>query len=116
VAVAQPVVDQADKLAGGGDHADVAAAARGDPVADPSQPGLRADALDRFHPRPAGQPGALPGDRAAVHVGVGLVMAGRQPRPAGQLGGAGKRVTSPISATSTKARTGPSPSIARIAR
>jgi hypothetical protein len=59
--------------------------------------------------------GSLPGDRAAVAVGVGLVLAGRQPDPAGQLGGPGKRVTSPISATSTAASTGPSPSIAWIA-
>ena len=42
----------------------------------------RLNGLDR---RPAHQPGALLGDPAAVHVGVGLVVLGGQPGPAGQL-------------------------------
>jgi hypothetical protein len=39
VVIAQPVEDQHDQFAGGGDHADVAAAAFGDPVADLPEPG-----------------------------------------------------------------------------
>jgi len=47
--------------------------------------GVRPDHLDRLDRGPAHQPGALLGDPAAVHVGVGLVMLGSQPGPAGQL-------------------------------
>ena len=54
---------------------------------DPVVPGQDLHRLDRG---PADQPGALLGDPAAVHVGVGLVVLGGQPGPAGQLRGAGE--------------------------
>ena len=79
--------------------------------------GVGADLLDRLHRGPPDQPGALLGDPAAVHVGVGLVMLRRQPGPAGQLRGAwSNRVTSPISATNTAPSTGPIPGISCTAR
>jgi hypothetical protein len=55
-AVAQPVEHQFGELAGGGDHADVAATAGGDPVADLPEPGVSADALDGLDRRPPDQP------------------------------------------------------------
>ena len=48
--------------------------------------------LDRLDGGPADQPGALLGDPAAVHVGVGLVMFGCQPGPTGELFGPGEPV------------------------
>jgi hypothetical protein len=49
-------------------------------------------------------------------MGIGLTMARRQPDPAGQLGRAGEAADVADSATSTDASTGPSPSMAWIAR
>ncbi len=40
VSVAQPVEDQLDELAGGGDHADVAPASGADLVAEPAEAGV----------------------------------------------------------------------------
>jgi hypothetical protein len=60
------------------------------PARGPAQAGVGADPLYRLHRCPAGQPGALLGDAATMEVGVGLVMAGRHPDPAGQLGGTGE--------------------------
>ena len=77
--VAQGVEDELDLTAGGGDDADVAAAAGGHLFADPADhAGLRQD-LDGLDGGPADQPGALFGDPAAVYVGVGLVVFGGQP-------------------------------------
>jgi len=42
-------------------------------------------ALDGFDRSPAHQPGALFGDPPAVHRGIGLMVLGSQPDPAGQL-------------------------------
>jgi hypothetical protein len=83
--VPQRVEHVLDLLASGGDHTDVAAAAGTDSVADrPDPAGPRQD-LYRLDRGPSDQPGALFGDSAAVHMGVGLVVFGGQAGPAGQL-------------------------------
>ena len=91
VAVTQRVEDVFDLLPGGRDRADIAAPALSDPVPNGTDPGMGADTLDRFHRRPADQPRSLLGDRAAAHVGVGLVVLGGEPGPARQL----RRVVEP---------------------
>jgi len=58
-AVTQPVEHQLGQLAGGGDHADVAAPAGGDPVADLPEPGVSTDALHGLDRGPADQATAL---------------------------------------------------------
>lgn len=78
-----------------------------DPVAVPPEAGVRGDPLHGLDRGPVHQPAALLGDPATTAGGVGLVMPGRQPGPAGQLLRPGKRVTSPISATNTAARSLP---------
>jgi hypothetical protein len=65
---------------------------RSDPVPQRADPGGLGQDLHRLHRGPADQPGALLGDPAAVHVGVGLVVARGQPGPAGQLLRAGEAV------------------------
>jgi len=55
------------------------------PSPDRTHPGGRRQDLHRFHCRRPHQPRALLVIRPPVHVGVGLVMLGRQPGPAGQL-------------------------------
>ncbi|MGW5240047.1 hypothetical protein ACWEOW_14035 [Monashia sp. NPDC004114] len=59
---------------GGRDGTNVAAAARGEPLAQSADLGVRADPLDGFDRGPADQPEALFGDRAAMDVGVGLAL------------------------------------------
>ncbi len=48
--------------------------------------------LDRLHRGPADQPGALLGDPAPAHLGVGLVVLGGHPGPAAQLLGGAEAV------------------------
>jgi hypothetical protein len=90
VTVAQRVEDELQLASGRGYGADVAAATVGNPL--PQHPGHTSgwDVLDRLDRCPADQPGALLGDPAAVDMGIGLVMLGRQPRPARQLRRRGK--------------------------
>ena len=107
--VTQRVEDALDQHTGGGDLGLVAAAAFGDLVAEGTQPGVRSDPLYRLDRRPPHQLVALFGDPPAVHPGVGLVVAGGQPRPAGQLLGPVEPVNGPISATNTAPRVGPTP-------
>jgi len=85
VMIAQRVEDVLELLPGRGHGTDVAAAPGGDPVPHPTHLGVSGQHLDRLHRRPADQTRALLGDPAAVHVGVGFVVLGRQPGPAGQL-------------------------------
>ena len=109
VTIAQGVEDELQLAPSGGDAADVAAAAVGDPLPQHPGRGARGDGLDRLDRGPADQAGALLGDPSAVDVGVGLMVLGSQPGPAGQLGAEAKRVMSPISATNTAPRVGPMP-------
>ena len=74
--VASPVINQFDELAGGGDFADVVAAAGPDPVTNLAQATVLIGALDGFDCGPAHQPAALFGDGSAMHGGVGLVVFG----------------------------------------
>ena len=115
MSVAQPVEDQFDEFSSRRDDADVAPAAGADVVAELSQAAMGAGTLDGFDRGPAHQFAALFGDPTAVDRGVGFVVFWSQPGPAGQLRGSTKAVTSPISATNTAARTGPTPEIAWIA-
>ena len=87
VMVAQRVVDELDLGSRGGHDADVAPAAGRHPVADATDPGVAGQDLHRLDRGPTDQSGALFGDPAAVHVGVGLAVLGGQPGPAGQLRG-----------------------------
>ena len=57
--IAQAVEHQCEQLTGGGDHADVAAAAFADPVAVAAQPGGCRDTLHGFDGGPAHQAVAL---------------------------------------------------------
>jgi hypothetical protein len=113
--IAQAVKHQGDQFAGGGNDTDVAAAPGADTVADLTVAGMRTDALHGLDRGPAHQPGTLFGDPSTVHGGVRLVVFRGQPGPAGQLAGPPKRVMSPISATNTAARIGPTPGMTRIA-
>jgi hypothetical protein len=113
--VTQPVENQGEQLAGGGDHTDVAPAAACDLIAQLTQPVMLADALDSFHSGPADQGAALLGDPSAVNFGVGLVVLGVSPAQLLNWLGPGKRCTSPISATNTAPRIGPTPGMAWIA-
>ena len=71
---------------------------------------------DGLHGGPAQQAGSLLGDVAAWDVGVGLAAAWGEPGPPAQSGPAlWNRWTSPISATNTAPRTGPTPRSAWIA-
>jgi hypothetical protein len=81
--VPQPVENQGEQLAGGGDHTNVAPAAACDLIAQLTQPVMGTDALDSFHRGPADQGAAHLGDPPAVNFGVGLVVFGSQPGPAG---------------------------------
>ena len=54
--VTQPVEDQGEQFAGGGHHADVAAASRGDPVPVLAEAGMAGDALHGLDRGPAHQP------------------------------------------------------------
>ena len=73
VGVAQPVEDHLGQLAGGGDRADVPAAAGGDPVPELPEPGVSGDALDGLDRGPPGQRGALPGDPTTMQPGWTVV-------------------------------------------
>ncbi len=110
--VTQPVVDQGEQFAGGGDHSDVAPAAAPDLITDLPQSVMLADALDGFHCGPSEEGVALLGDPPAVNLGIGLVVCGSQPGPAAYWPGLGKRCTSPISATNTAPRIAPTPGMA----
>ena len=59
VVIAQAVEHQRDQLPGGGDDADVAAAAFADPVAGLPEAGVRGHALHGLDRGPAHQPAAL---------------------------------------------------------
>ncbi len=85
VVITQAVEHQPGQLPCGGDHPDVAATTRADPVAVSPEQGMTGHALHSLDRGPAHQPGALFGDPAAVHRGVGLVMSRSQPSPGGQL-------------------------------
>src|SRR5512142_2108600 len=92
VVVAQRVVDVLELAAGGGHDGDVVAALGGDLLPERAQDGVLGQELDRFDHGPADQGAALFGDAAAVHGGVGLVVARGQSGPAGQLARGGESV------------------------
>ena len=81
LAVAQPVEDEGQQLAGGGDAADVATPAGADTGFDRGDLGVAYSAGDRFDSGPAQQARALFGDPAAGDVAVGLAVAWGQPCP-----------------------------------
>ena len=81
LAVAQPVVDECQQVAGGGDAADVATPPGTDVCFDRGDLGVTDGAGDGFDRRPAQQPRALFGDPAAGDVAVGLAVAWGQPGP-----------------------------------
>ena len=85
LAVAQRVEHVLQLDAGGGYRTDVAATPVRDSFPDLSDPAGPGQGLDRFDGCPPDQPGALFGDRAAVHVGVGLMMLRGHPSPTGQF-------------------------------
>ena len=85
--ITQRVEDELDLLSGPGHDTDVASPTIGYPVADGADPGVGGQELDRLHRGPSDQSGALFGDPATVDMGVGLVVLGGEPGPAGQLCG-----------------------------
>ena len=116
VAVAQPVEHQRGQLAGGGDDADVAAAALADPVADAARggcaPGTRCTASTAAQ-RTSREPCLVIRPRCTV-VSDSWCF-GVSPAQEASCAGRWKRVMSPISATNTAASTGPTPGICWIA-
>ena len=85
VVITQAVEHQCDQVAGGGDHADVAAPPRADPIAALPEAGVRGHALHGLDRGPAHQPGTLLGDPATMDGGVGLMVFRGQPGPRRQL-------------------------------
>ena len=99
--VTQGVVDQYELAPGGGDLADVLAAAGGDLVADAADVTGRGQALDRFNRRPADQAAALLGDLPRRTTASDSSWRGVSPAPQVNLSAAGNRLMSPISATNS---------------
>src|SRR5437868_7141718 len=91
MAVAQPVEDEREKFAGGGDLADVRAASFADPHAGLPERTL-AKALDGLDRGPPNQRVALLGDPPPVDLGVGLTVLGGHAGPGAQLLRAGEPV------------------------
>jgi hypothetical protein len=75
VVIAQAVEHQRGQLAGGSDDADVAAPPGPDLVAGLPEAGVRGHALHGLDRGPSHESGALLGDPAAVHGGIGLADA-----------------------------------------
>ncbi len=116
LAVAQAVVDQGEQSAGGRDHADVAAPRGDDPGPIDGQFGARAGALAGLDRRQRtsfepcfviGPPCTLVSDSRCRGV---------SPAQQHNFSGRENRVTSPISATRTAAKVGPTPLICWITR
>jgi hypothetical protein len=84
LAVAQPVVDERQQMAGRRDAADVAAAAGTDAGFDRGDLRVAHRPAGCFDRRPTQQPGALFADSAAGDVAVGLAVARGQPGPSTQ--------------------------------
>src|SRR3954451_963104 len=112
----QPEEDQLGQLAGAGDDADVAAAAGGDVVADLPETGVRGYPLDGLDRGPPHQPAAYLGDPARCTVVSDSWCFGVSPAHEANCSGVPKRVMSPISATNTAARIGPTSGMVWIAR
>ena len=104
--VAQPVVDERQQVAGGGDAADVATPPATDACFDRSDLRVTHRPRDCFHRRPTQQPRALLGDPAALDVLSDSRWRGVSPAHEHNRSALANRVTSPISATNTAANTG----------
>ena len=112
LAVAQPVVDERQQLAGGGDAADVATPSGTDASFDRGDLRVADRTGDRFDGSPAQQPGALLGDPAAGDVAVGLAVARSQPGPRTQPPWVGEPASRRRSRRRTRRRTPGRPHVA----
>ena len=107
LAVAQAVVDEREEMTRRGDAPDVAAPPGADPGFHRGDLRVAHGTRDGLDGGPAQQPAALLGDVPAMAVAVGLAQPGCQPGPRAQPSRVVERLTSPISATNTAAKTGP---------